>query len=170
MKKSILRVVCMILAVLIGASSVFAADSGNTQQFTVPVTLTVAHSSKHINVTLPAALPVSVLDGKVLTADNLEIWNHPDSVHVRVAGIEVTSAGFAVVSYQNFLDRGKNQIALSINGCATKGPGSLTLHSEAFPELSPGDVLPIHYSAKVSAVSDVNGINAANVIFTLRAV
>lgn len=160
---------CVALAVLVGASSVLAADEGSTESFTIPVTLTVAHSSKHINVTLPAAMPVSVLDGKVLTADNLQIQNHADSVDVRVAGIEVTSGRFSVVSYQNFRDNGNNQIALWINGCYTKGPGAMTLNDTAFPVITTGNALPILYTAKVSAANDVAGINAASVIFTLKA-
>ena len=33
-----------------------------------------------------------------------------------------------------------------------------------------GEALPIRYQAKVSSVADVEGVNAANVIFTLKAV
>ena len=170
MKRIIMCLMCALLSILIGASSVLAADENETKEFTIPVTLTVAHSSKHINVTLPAAMPVSVLDGRVLTADNLQIQNHNDSMDVRVTGIEVISGRFSVASYQSFQDNGKNQIALSINGCGTTGPGFLTLTDVAFPVLAPGDTLPIWYNAKVSAVSDMSGVNAANVIFTLRAV
>ncbi len=167
MRKTILCFIC-VLSLLFGATSALA-DTGDTQTVTVPVTLTVAHSAKHINVTLPAALPVSVLDGKVITADNLKIQVHTDSVAVQVASVEVTNGKFSVVSYQNFSEANRNQIALSINGCPTKGPGLLTLTSSSFPTIAAGSSLALRYSAKVNAVSDVSSINAANVIFTLRA-
>ena len=116
------------------------------------------------------ALPVSVLDGKVITADNLKIQVHTDSVAVQVASVEVTNGKFSVVSYQNFPEANKNQIALSINGCPSTGAGPLTLNDTAFPVIRAGEALPIRYQAKVSSVADVEGVNAANVIFTLKAV
>lgn len=170
MKKFILSLLLAALLAFSAASGVLAVEDAGTREFTVPVTLTVARSTKHINVTLPAAMPVSVLDGKVLTADNLQIRNHSDSLAVRVAAVEVSSAGFTVADYEDFHINGTNQIALWINGCVTEGPGLLALDGTGFPEIAAGGVLPIRYNAKVSAAADVNETRAANVIFTLKAV
>ena len=169
MKRILLSLLLAVLAACSLAPAAFAASDGDTQAFTIPVTLTVAHSSKHINVTLPAAMPVSVLDGKVLTADNLQIQNHSDSMSVRVAEIAVTDGKFAVASYDSFSDGGTDQIALQINGCSTVSSGPLRLSDTAFPLILPGGVLPIRYNAKVSSAGDAAGVNAANVIFTLKA-
>ena len=168
--KKLFVMICALFVFLFGASSALAAENSAMKEITVPVTLTVAHSTKHINVTLPAAMPVSVLDGRVLTAETLQIRNHPDSADIKVAGIEIRSGRFTVSSYRNFQDLGKNQIALSINGCPSTGPGPLTLNDTAFPVIRAGEALPIRYQAKVSSVADVEGVNAANVIFTLKAV
>ena len=64
----------------------------------------------------------------------------------------------------------KNSIALSINGCSTKGAGSLTLVDGAFPAIAAEKNLAIRYKAKVSASEAVTNINAATVIFTIAAV
>ena len=63
-----------------------------------------------------------------------------------------------------------NSIALSINGCSTKGAGSLTLADGAFPAIAAEKNLAIRYKAKVSASEAVTNINAATVIFTIAAV
>ena len=59
----------------------------------------------------------------------------------------------------------------SINGCTTKGAGSLTLVDGAFPAIAAEKNLAIRYKAKVSASEAVTNINAATVIvFTIAAV
>ena len=168
-KKTILSLILTALLTFSAVSGVYAANEGGTREFTIPVTLTVAHASKHINVTLPAAMPVSVLDGKLLTADNLQIQNHSDSLSIRVTEIRVTDGQYSVSSYDNFQSGESNRIALWINGCATAGPGAITLSETAFPVIAPGNALPIRYHAKVAAAGDVNGANAANIVFTLKA-
>ena len=64
----------------------------------------------------------------------------------------------------------KTAIALSINGCNTKGAGALTLVDGAFPAIAAEKNLAIRYKAKVSAREAVTNINAATVIFTIAAV
>ena len=106
---------------------------------------------------------------KVLTADNLCISNHSETLSVRVTGVAVADAAFSVADYDNFPRGVTNRIALRINGCATKGPGRLTISETAFPVIAAGGKLPLCYDAKVSAAKGVTKANAATVIFTLKA-
>ena len=59
-----------ILLAVILALSIFASAAGDHHRRSA-VTLTVIESQRQISVTVPAALPVSVVDGKVLTAATL---------------------------------------------------------------------------------------------------
>ena len=72
-------------------------------------------------------------------------------------------------SYDDF-SASKNSIALSINGCVTKGAGSLTLVDGAFPVIAAEKNLAIRYKAKVSASEAVTNVNAATIVFTIAAV
>ena len=166
------KLACLLLAAftVLGCALPAAADSTEIQTYSVPVTLTAAHSAKHINVTLPASMPVSYTDGKVLTASNLKIENHADSVNVQVSAVEVRSGSFSVVSYNSFPAKGGERIALRINGCATEGPGALALTASAFPVISTGQNLPIQYQAKVAMPDNDGSFEAAYVVFTLKAV
>ena len=165
MKKAI-SLLLTFAAVLSMTASAFAAD---TQTTTIPVTLTVVHTAKSIDVTLPASLPVSVVDGAVYTADNLVIRNNSSAAGVRVTDVSVTNGAYTVASYNNFPAYTPGRIALRINGCPTTGAGSLGISTEAFPTVPAGDSLPIRYAAKVSDSGDAAGVRAANVVFTLRA-
>ena len=88
---------------------------------------------------------------------------------IRVTKVDVQAGTFEIGSYDDF-SASKNSIALSINGCATKGAGSLTLVDGAFPAISAEKSLAIRYKAKVSASEAVTNVNAATVIFTIAAV
>ena len=169
MKKNLRGLFLAVTAALCLAFPV-SAEAPESQTYSIPVTLTVVHAAKHINVTLPAALPVSISDGKILTASNLKIENHSDSVSVRVSGVEVRNGSFSVVSYGNFPATGRDErIALRINGCETTGPGALPLTDSAFPVIAAGRELPIRYQAKVAMKEHSGNVNAAYVIFTLKA-
>ena len=76
---------------------------------------------------------------------------------------------FEIGNFDDFT-AAKNSIALSINGCNTKGAGSLTLVEGAFPAIAAEKNLAIRYKAKVSANEAVTNVNAATVIFTIAAV
>ena len=165
MKKALSLLLALAAAFTLSASAL-AAD---TETMTIPVTLTVVHTSKNIDVTLPAALPVSVVDEQVYTADNLVIRNNSTTTGVRVSGVSVTNGAYTVASYNSFPASSPARIALRINGCATTGAGSLAINATAFPTIGAGGSLPIRYAAKVSDSGDVAGLDAAHVIFTLRA-
>lgn len=148
----------------------FAADTTQGQQTTsIPVTLTIINSVKNIDVTMPAAFPVSVVDGKVLTATNVEIKNNSDKVGVEITSIKVTDGTYAVADFNAFPTSGSKKIAMNINGCQTKTSGELAITKKAFPNIEPTQALAINYDAKVLGSDEVKGEKAANVIFTLKA-
>ena len=153
----------MILSLAVGVS---AAEMTEAR---VPVTLTVVNTVAPISCTVPAALPVSLVDGYVVTANNAMITNTGKTGAIRVTKVDVQPGTFEIGNYEDF-SASKNSIALSINGCVTKGAGALTLVDGAFPAISAEKSLAIRYKAKVSASEAVTNVNAATVIFTIAAV
>ena len=152
----------MILSLSVGASA------AETTEARVPVTLTVVNTVAPISCTVPAALPVSLVDGYVVCANNASITNNGKVGSIRVTKIEVTPGAFEIGNYDNF-SANKNSIALNINGCQTRGAGALTLAENAFPAIPAEKSLAIRYRAKVSASEAVTNVNAATVIFTIAA-
>lgn len=145
------------------AAPVWAAG---TTTATVPVTLTVANEYRAVNVTVPASLPVAVINGVVVTADNARISNHSKTGSIRVTGVSVTDGAYTVGNYENF--SGSRTIALKINHCTTQGAGKLTLQPMSFPAIPGGDSQAITYFAKVSDdAANASDVRAANVIFTI---
>ena len=82
----------------------------------------------------------------------------------------VSAADALTASERIIVSANKNSIALNINGCSTKGAGSLTLVDGSFPAIAAEKNLAIRYKAKVSANEAVTNVNAATVIFTIAAV
>ena len=158
-----LLLLTMILSLAISASA------AETTEARVPVTLTVVNTVSPISCTVPAALPVSLVDGYVVCANNAAITNTGKSGSIRVTKVDVQAGTFEIGSYDDF-SAGKNSIALSINGCPTKGAGALTLADGAFPAINAEKSLAIRYKAKVSASEAITNVNAATVIFTIAAV
>ena len=153
----------MILSLSVGVSA------AETTEAKVPVTLTVVNTVSPISCTVPAALPVSLVDGYVVCANNAAITNTGKSGAIKVTKVDVQAGAFEIGNFDDF-SAGKNSIALSINGCSTKGAGSLTLADGAFPAIPAEKNLAIRYKAKVSASEAVTNVNAATVIFTIAAV
>ena len=158
-----LLLLTMILSLAISASA------AETTEARVPVTLTVVNTVSPISCTVPAALPVSLVDGYVVTANNAAITNTGKSGAIRVTKVDVQAGTFEIGNFDDF-SAGKNSIALSINGCPTKGAGALTLADGAFPTINAEKSLAVRYKAKVSASEAVTNVNAATVIFTIAAV
>ena len=153
----------MILSLSVGASA------AETTEAKVPVTLTVVNTISPISCTVPAALPVSLVDGYVVCANNAAITNTGKTGAIRVTKVDVQAGTFEIGSYDDF-SASKNSIALSIDGCVTKGAGSLTLADGAFPAIPAEKNLAIRYKAKVSASEAVTNVNAATIVFTIAAV
>ena len=161
------------LALLLALALIFAfpvtASAAETTEAKVPVTLTVVNTVAPISCTVPACLPVSLIDGYIVTASNAAITNTGKTGAIRVTKVDVQAGTFEIGNFDDFT-ASKNSIALSINGCSTKGAGSLTLADGAFPVIAAEKNLAIRYKAKVSTSEAVTNINAATVIFTIAAV
>ena len=160
------------LALLLALALIFAfpvtASAAETTEAKVPVTLTVVNTVAPISCTVPACLPVSLIDGYIVTASNAAITNTGKTGAIRVTKVDVQAGTFEIGNFDDFT-ASKNSIALSINGCSTKGAGSLTLVGGAFPAIAAEKNLAIRYKAKVSASEAVTNINAATIVFTIAA-
>ena len=163
------KLITFLLALTIILSLAVGASAAETTEARVPVTLTVVNTVSPISCTVPAALPVSLVDGYVVCANNAAITNTGKTGAIRVTKVDVQAGTFEIGNFDDFT-ASKNSIALSINGCSTKGVGSLTLVDGAFPSINAEKSLAIRYKAKVSASEAVTNINAATVIFTIAAV
>ena len=153
----------MILSLSVGVSA------AETTEAKVPVTLTVVNTVSPISCTVPAALPVSLVDGYVVCANNAAITNTGKNGAIKVTKVDVQAGAFKIGNFDDF-SAGKNSIALSINGCSTKGAGALTLADGTFPAINAEKSLAIRYKAKVSASEAVTNVNAATIVFTIAAV
>ena len=162
------KLITFLLALTMIVSLAASASAAETTEARVPVTLTVVNAVAPISCTVPACLPVSLVDGYVVCANNATITNTAKSGSIKVTMVDVQPGVFEIGSYDSF-SAGKNSIALSINGCSTKGAGSLTLTEDTFPPIDAEQLLAIRYRAKVSASEAVTNINAATVIFTIAA-
>ena len=162
------KLITLLLALTMIVSLAASASAAETTEARVPVTLTVVNTVAPVSCTVPACLPVSLVDGYVVCANNAAITNTAKSGAIRVTKVDVQPGVFEIGSYDAF-SAGKNSIALSINGCSTKGAGALTLAENAFPAIPAEKSLAIRYRAKVSASEAVTNINAATVIFTIAA-
>ena len=161
------------LALLLALALIFAfpvtASAAETTEAKVPVTLTVVNTVAPISCTVPACLPVSLIDGYIVTASNAAITNTGKTGAIRVTKVDVQAGTFEIGNFDDFT-ASKNSIALSINGCNTKGAGALTLVDGAFPAIAAEKNLAIRYKAKVSASEAVTNVNAATIVFTIAAV
>ena len=161
------------LALLLALALIFAfpvsASAAETTEARVPVTLTVVNVAAPISCTVPACLPVSLVDGYVVCANNAAITNTGKNGAIRVTKVDVQAGTFEIGNFDDFT-ASKNSIALSINGCNTKGAGALTLVDGAFPAIAAEKNLAIRYKAKVSASEAVTNVNAATIVFTIAAV
>ena len=160
---TLLLALTMILSLSVGASA------AETTEARVPVTLTVVNTVSPISCTVPACLPVSLVDGCVVCANNAAITNTGKTGAIRVTKVDVQAGTFEIGNFDDFT-ASKNSIALSINGCSTKSAGALTLVDGAFPAIGAEKALAIRYKAKVSANEAVTNVNAATIVFTIAAV
>ena len=160
---TLLLTLAMILSLSVGVSA------AETTEAKVPITLTVVNTVTPISCTVPACLPVSLVDGYVVTANNAMITNTAKNGAIRVTKVDVQAGTFEIGNFDDFT-ASEDSIALSINGCSTKGAGSLTLVDGAFPAIAAEKNLAIRYKAKVSASEAATNINAATIVFTITAI
>ena len=169
MVKSYQKAAALLLALALIFAFPVTASAAETTEARVPVTLTVVNTVAPISCTVPAALPVSLVDGYVVTANNASIVNNGKIGSIRVTKVYVQPGTFEIGNYEDF-SASKNSIALNLNACATKGAGALTLAENAFPAIPAEKSLAIRYRAKVSASEAVTNVAAATVVFTIAAV
>lgn len=164
--KSILAFLLSLMMVFSLSMTTYAATSTTA---TVPVTLTVSNEYRAVNVTVPASLPVHIINGTVVTADNAVIKNNSKVSAIQVTSVSVTDGAYKVGDYENF--SGKQTIALKINGCPTKGAGRLPITKNAFPVIAANGSQALTYFAKVSGdAPNADDVQAANVVFTISIV
>ena len=163
------KLITFLLALTMILSLIVGVSAAETTEAKVPVTLTVVNTVSPISCTVPACLPVSLVDGYVVCANNAAITNTGKIGAIRVTKVDVQAGTFEIGNFDDF-SAGKNSIALSINGCSTKGAGALTLADGAFPAIPAEKNLAIRYKAKVSASEAVTNVNAATIVFTIAAV
>ena len=163
------KLITFLLALTMILSLTAGVSAAETTEAKVPVTLTVVNTVAPISCTVPAALPISLVDGYVVCANNAAITNTAKTGSIKVTKVDVQAGTFEIGNYDDF-SASKNSIALSINGCATKGAGALTLVDGAFPAIGAEKALAIRYKAKVSANEAVTNANAATIVFTIAAV
>lgn len=163
------KCIALLLALALILAFPVSASAEETTEARVPVTLTVVNTVSPISCTVPACLPVSLVDGYVVCANNAAITNTGKVGSIKVTKVDVQAGTFGIGNFDEFT-AGSNSIALSINGCGTKSAGSLTLADGAFPAIEAGKALSIRYRAKVSASETVTNTIAATVIFTIAAV
>ena len=167
--KTYQKAVALFLALALIFALPVTASAAETTEARVPVTLTVVNVAAPISCTVPACLPVSLVDGYVVCANNAAITNTGKNGAIRVTKVDVQAGTFEIGNFDDFT-ASKNIIALSINGCNTKGAGALTLVDGAFPAIAAEKNLAIRYKAKVSASEAVTNVNAATIVFTIAAV
>ena len=165
-RKTLAAVLCTLLVILALGGPALAANSITAS---VPVTLTVSNEYRAINVTVPAALPIHIVNGTVIVADNCKITNNSKTGAVQVTGLSVTDGTYRVGDYNDF--SGAKTIALKINGCPTICSGYMVLNPTAFPVIRAQESLPLKYFAKVSGdAPNAENVPAANVVFTISIV
>ena len=120
------KLITLLLALTMILSLATGASAAETTEARVPVTLTVVNTVAPISCTVPAALPVSLVDGYVVCANNAAISNTGKTGAIRVTKVDVQAGTFEIGNFDDFT-ASKNSIALSINGCSTKGAGSVRL-------------------------------------------
>ena len=98
-------------ALLLALALIFAlpvpASAAETTEARVPVTLTVVNTVAPISCTVPAALPVSLVDGYVVCANNAAITNTGKNGAIRVTKVDVQAGTFEIGNYDDF-SAGKN--------------------------------------------------------------
>ena len=156
----------LVLALILSLSLAVTSYAASSTTASVPVTLTVKNEYRAVNVTVPAALPVYVINGTVVVADNAKIINNSATGAVKVTSVAVTNGAYKVGDYDDF--SGNQTIALKINGCSTHGEGALAINESAFPILAPGGDLLLTYYAKISGdAANTDAVEAAHVVITI---
>ena len=96
------RMISLLFLLTLALSLAVGVSAEEVTEARVPVTLTVVNTVSPISCTVPAALPVSLMDGYVVCANNAKITNTGKSGSIKVTKIEVQKDMFEVGNYDNF--------------------------------------------------------------------
>ncbi len=160
------RAFSLFLSLMVVVSLMSPTSATGVSETTVPVTLTVINTIQKVSVTVPASLPISVVDDQIVVADNAAICNNASEGAVMVTAVTVKNGSYTISNFDNFPGE-TGTIALSLNGCGTLSEGALAITTQAFPVIEVGSSLPIQYNAKVAVAESVSNATAAFVIFTI---
>ena len=83
------KLITFLLALTMILSLTAGVSAAETTEAKVPVTLTVVNTVSPISCTVPAALPVSLVDGYVVCASNAAITNTGKTGAIRVTKVDV---------------------------------------------------------------------------------
>ena len=93
-------------ALLLALALIFAfpvtASAAETTEARVPVTLTIVNTVSPISCTVPACLPVSLVEGYVVTANNAMITNTGKTGAIRVTKVDVQAGTFEIGNFDDF--------------------------------------------------------------------
>ena len=109
------KLITFLLALTMILSLTAGVSAAETTEARVPVTLTVVNTVSPISCTVPACLPVSLVDGYVVCANNAAITNTGKIGASKVTKVDVQAGTFEIGNFDDFT-ASKNSIALSING------------------------------------------------------
>ena len=83
------KLITLLLALTMILSLATGASAAETTEAKVPITLTVVNTVSPISCTVPACLPVSLVDGYVVCANNAAITNTGKIGAIRVTKVDV---------------------------------------------------------------------------------
>ena len=93
-------------ALLLALALIFAlpvtASAAETTEARVPVTLTVVNTVSPISCTVPACLPVSLVDGYVVCANSAAITNTGKTGAIKVTKVDVQAGTFEIGNFDDF--------------------------------------------------------------------
>ena len=96
------KLITLLLALTMILSLAVSASAAETTEARVPVTLTVVNTVSPISCTVPAALPISLVDGYVVCANNAAITNTGKTGAIKVTKVDVQAGTFEIGSYDDF--------------------------------------------------------------------
>ena len=97
------KLITLLLALTMILSLAVGASAAETTKARVPVTLTVVNTVSPISCTVPACLPVSLVDGYVVCANNAAITNTGKTGAIKVTKVDVQAGTFEIGNFDDFM-------------------------------------------------------------------
>ena len=95
------KLITLLLALTMILSLATGASAAETTEARVPVTLTVVNTVSPISCTVPACLPVSLVDGYVVCANNAAITNTGKIGAIKVTKVDVQAGTFEIGNFDD---------------------------------------------------------------------